>query len=57
MSAALLYGVIDNSLTSLGIAYLGLSLGILYTAVFVIVWAVRSAIAKPQKKEQHEQEA
>ena len=57
MSAALLYGVIDNSLTSLGIAYLGLSLGILYTAVFVIVWAVRSAIAGPAKKDRHEQEA
>ena len=57
MSAALLYGVIDNSLTSLGIAYLGLSLGILYTAVFVIVWAVRSAIAGPGKKDRHEQEA
>jgi hypothetical protein len=57
MSAALLYGVIDNTLTSLGIAYLGLFLGILYTAVFVIVWAVRSAIAAPGKKEQHEQEA
>ena len=57
MSAALLYGVIDNSLTSLGIAYLGLSLGILYTAVFVIVWAVRSAIATPGKKERHDQEA
>lgn len=50
MSAALLYGVIDNTLSSLGIAYLGLYLGILYTAVFVIVWAIGSAIATPGKK-------
>ena len=45
MSASLLFGVIDNTLDGLAVAYLALSLGIIYTAVFVLAWAVQSIIA------------
>lgn len=38
MSFLLVYAIIDGSLTSLGLAYLGLFLGIIYTAIFAIAW-------------------
>ena len=44
MSAALVFGVIEGSLTGIGIAYLGLFLGIAYTAVFLIAWIVQFLI-------------
>lgn len=44
MSVALVYAVIEGSLTGIGIAYLALFLGIIYTAVFVIAWAIEWAI-------------
>jgi len=44
MSVALLYGVIANTLTGLGIAYLTLMLGIVYTVVFVLAWGIECAI-------------
>ena len=47
MSASLIFGVIDNTLDGLVIAYLALYAGILYTAVFGITWFVRSII--PEK--------
>ena len=50
MSAALLYAVIDSTLTSLGIAYLFLFVGMVYMAVFVIIWAVGSAISHTAKQ-------
>jgi len=44
MSAGLLYGVMANTFTSLGIAYLGLMLGIGYTAIFGVAWIIRSLV-------------
>lgn len=44
MSLALLYAVLDNSLTSMGIAYLALYLGIVYTAVFSISWLIEFTV-------------
>ncbi len=44
MSAALVFGVIEGSLTGIGIAYMGLFLGIAYTAVFLIAWIVQFLI-------------
>ncbi len=38
MSTVLVYAVIDNSLTSLGFAYLSLFLGIIYTTILSIAW-------------------
>lgn len=38
MSVVLIYAIIDNSLTSIGFAYLSLFLGIIYTAISVIAW-------------------
>ena len=44
MSSLLIYAVIDNTLTSLGFAYLGLFLGMIYTAIFAIAWIVEFII-------------
>ena len=46
MSAALLFAVIDNSLSGIGIAYIGLMIGILYTVVFVLAWIIDCANRK-----------
>jgi hypothetical protein len=40
MSAALIYGVVDNTLMGLGVAYMFLVLGMIYTAVFVVAWII-----------------
>jgi hypothetical protein len=45
MTAALLYGVLDNSLTGLGVAYICLFLGIFYTALFTVIWVFGSAVS------------
>ena len=42
MSAALLYGVIDDTLTGLSVGILSLFFGIIYTVVFMIAWIVDS---------------
>ena len=44
MSLVLVFAVIDGSLTSLGVAYLGLFLGIIYTAILAIAWLVECII-------------
>ncbi|MBR3340025.1 MAG: hypothetical protein IKG30_00255 [Clostridiales bacterium] len=40
MSVTLIYGAVEGSLTGIGIAYLGLFSGIIYTAIFVIAWVI-----------------
>ena len=44
MSAAVLYALADNGLGAIGIAYLGLLLGIAYTVIFIISWIIGSAL-------------
>jgi hypothetical protein len=46
MSAALLFAVIDNSLAGIGVAYISLMIGILYTVVFVLAWIIDCADRK-----------
>ena len=50
MSALLLFAVIEQSLTGIGIAYLGLFAGIGYTGIFVIAWLIESLILTFAKK-------
>ncbi len=45
MTAAMLYGVLDNSLMGLGVAYICLFLGIFYTALFTVIWVFGSAVS------------
>ena len=49
MSAALLFAAIENTLNGVAIAYLSFFAGMIYMAVFVIIWGVGSAISDTEK--------
>ena len=51
MSAALLFAAIENTLDGVAIAYLSFFAGMIYMAVFVIIWAVGSAISHTAKQD------
>jgi len=47
ISVPMVYAVIENSLSGIGFAYLGLFLGIAYTAAFALAWGVASCAEIP----------
>ena len=49
MSAALIYGVVDNTLMGLGVAYMFLVLGMIYTAVFSVSWIIAMRYYSPEE--------
>ena len=49
MSAALIYGVVDNTLMGLGVAYMFLVLGMIYTAVFIVSWIIAMRYYSPEE--------
>ena len=49
MSAALIYGVVDNTLMGLGVAYMFLVLGMIYTTVFTVSWIIAMRYYSPEE--------
>ena len=50
MSAAMIFYHVDGSLTSTGFVLIGLLIGIIYTAVFMLAWLIECLIMAFAKK-------